>query len=373
MERADGWVFLISNGFQASYEADFCNALNSNGVKIKLFSSDGTLYSSLQPGVSYENIRGSQLPGRSSFMKLTTMIKYFVLLFFSIIKERPRVVHLFGLFALRNPFLGFIELLGYRILVSSLYMTVHNVLPHNNHTKINRALYRLIYKLPKYFVVHTERVRLELVRDFGVSRDKVILMHHGVADAECGHSEHAVSDQENIKVLIFGYVSVYKGHDIALDALMEIEYPKFDLTIAGFCKDHEYESLIRLKISEIKNGHSVKWINKYVSEEEASEAFLSAEVVLLPYRHIDQSGVLFSAYRYGRPVVVTDVGSFSEYVPSSVGIVADGMDAVAIRSALLKYASVRSDFKRHEIIEFSQTYAWNKVVKDLVGYYRKSL
>ena len=39
-----------------------------------------------------------------------------------------------------------------------------------------------------------------------------------------------------------------------------------------------------------------------------------AAVVVLPYRHIESSGVLATALGYGRPVVVTDVGSLGDTV-----------------------------------------------------------
>ncbi len=35
---------------------------------------------------------------------------------------------------------------------------------------------------------------------------------------------------------------------------------------------------------------------------------------MLPYRHIESSGVLATALGYGRPVVVTDVGSLGDTV-----------------------------------------------------------
>ena len=39
-----------------------------------------------------------------------------------------------------------------------------------------------------------------------------------------------------------------------------------------------------------------------------------AAAVVLPYRQLDSSGVLATAIGYGRPVVVTDVGSLGEIV-----------------------------------------------------------
>ena len=40
--------------------------------------------------------------------------------------------------------------------------------------------------------------------------------------------------------------------------------------------------------------------------------FARADLVVLPYREIDQSGVLFTALAFGKPLLVSDVGGFPE-------------------------------------------------------------
>jgi glycosyltransferase involved in cell wall biosynthesis len=42
--------------------------------------------------------------------------------------------------------------------------------------------------------------------------------------------------------------------------------------------------------------------------------FKAADVLVLPYKHIFQSGVLFLAYNFGLPVLAADVGSLHEDV-----------------------------------------------------------
>ena len=58
-------------------------------------------------------------------------------------------------------------------------------------------------------------------------------------------------------------------------------------------------------------NHKVQWENAYVDEAEVGPHFESVDAVVLPYRHIDQSGVLFTAFRFGCPIIGTDVGSFA--------------------------------------------------------------
>ena len=52
----------------------------------------------------------------------------------------------------------------------------------------------------------------------------------------------------------------------------------------------------------------------YLSTEDAIAYVCAADLVVLPYREIYQSGVLFWAYSFGRGVLATRTGSFPEAV-----------------------------------------------------------
>ncbi len=74
-----------------------------------------------------------------------------------------------------------------------------------------------------------------------------------------------------------------------------------------------------------------------------------ADVMVLPYKDIFQSGVLFLAYSFGLPVVATDVGSFrEEIVEGQTGFVCNPCDSSDLAMALQTY--FKSDlFKNLEL------------------------
>ena len=53
---------------------------------------------------------------------------------------------------------------------------------------------------------------------------------------------------------------------------------------------------------------------EYIPDEDTELYFKAADVLILPYRSIFQSGVLFLAYSFGLPVIASDVGTFREDV-----------------------------------------------------------
>ena len=54
----------------------------------------------------------------------------------------------------------------------------------------------------------------------------------------------------------------------------------------------------------------VRWIPRFVDDAEIAAFFRRADLVVLPYREIDQSGVLFTALAFGTPLVLSAVGGF---------------------------------------------------------------
>ena len=59
-----------------------------------------------------------------------------------------------------------------------------------------------------------------------------------------------------------------------------------------------------------------------------------ADVVALPYRNIEQSGVLYTALAFGRPLVLSDVGGFPEIAAEGAARLAPAGDAEALAGEL---------------------------------------
>jgi glycosyltransferase involved in cell wall biosynthesis len=84
-------------------------------------------------------------------------------------------------------------------------------------------------------------------------------------------------------------------------------------------------------------GEGVRWVPRFVSDGELAALLERADVVVLPYartQRFDQSGVLATALAFGKAVVVSDIGGFSEIAAAGAArLVAPG-DSGALRAAL---------------------------------------
>ena len=95
---------------------------------------------------------------------------------------------------------------------------------------------------------------------------------------------------------------------------------------------------------------------EFIPDDETEVYFKAADVLVLPYRHIYQSGVLFLGYSFGLPVLAADVGSLKdEIVEGKTGFVFRPEDPVDLARTIERYfasdlyAELNSRGRRYEI------------------------
>jgi glycosyltransferase involved in cell wall biosynthesis len=114
---------------------------------------------------------------------------------------------------------------------------------------------------------------------------------------------------------------------------------------------------------------------EFIPDEETELYFKAADVLVLPYTHVFQSGVLFLAYSFGLPVIAADVGSLKEeIIAGKTGFVFPANDSAALAKVIETYFS--SDLhkklpdRRQEIRAYAnQRYSWAKVAATTTNIY----
>jgi glycosyltransferase involved in cell wall biosynthesis len=79
---------------------------------------------------------------------------------------------------------------------------------------------------------------------------------------------------------------------------------------------------------------SVRWVPRFVTDDEIAAYFRRADLVVLPYREIDQSGVLFTALAFGAPLLLSAVGGFPELAAHGAAALVPPGDAAVLAAEL---------------------------------------
>lgn len=136
--------------------------------------------------------------------------------------------------------------------------------------------------------------------------------------------------------LFFGYVRDYKGLDTLLEAWPRVRSRRpVTLVVAG----EFYERPERYRELAVRAGlGAVRFIDRYIPDDEVEALFRAADVTVLPYRSATQSGVTHVAYALGSPVITTRVGGLAETVrEGKTGITVAPEDPGALAEAVVRF------------------------------------
>jgi len=195
-----------------------------------------------------------------------------------------------------------------------------------------------------------------------------------ITDSE-GPSQFPRSGGEK-RILYFGVLKPYKGVDILLEAFARLParlIKETVLQIVGFPKIpvEPLQNLAR----RLGIENRVFWDLRFVDEKEVAGYFSQADIVVLPYRRIDQSGVLMTALAFGKPIVASRVGGFAEVLKDGVhGFLVDPGDVEALAQALARLLA--DDELRARMGKAVQELAggelsWESIAKKTIGVYEK--
>ena len=78
--------------------------------------------------------------------------------------------------------------------------------------------------------------------------------------------------------------------------------------------------------------------SEFIPDEDIEVYFKAADVLILPYTYIFQSGVLFLGYSFGLPVIAADVGSLrEEIIEGQTGFLFDAENADDLADVIQSY------------------------------------
>jgi glycosyltransferase involved in cell wall biosynthesis len=251
-----------------------------------------------------------------------------------------------------------------------LVLTAHDILPREARPG-QRAAQRRLYDRFDAIVVHSEYGRSRLTGELGIDPRRVHVIPHGafahLADRSPEREDALPSATGKPVVLCFGLMRPYKGIDLLLDAWRGIEGA--ELWIVG---------MPRMDISALIAGApaGVRFVPRFITDDELPAYFRRAALVVLPYREIDQSGVLFTALAFGKPLLLSDVGGFPEVAGTGAARTFPAGDASALHDALSELLADPAALAAMASVARETAagpYAWSSIAARTIAMYEQLL
>ena len=251
--------------------------------------------------------------------------------------------------------------------------TMHWRLPEGD-SRIGRSLTGLLAEMDAV-VVHSEHGARRLEAEFGVPAERLRVIPHGAFTYLTEQADDLplpaeLRAVEGPVILAFGLIRPYKGTDVLLEAMKQVEGA--ELWVAG---------LPRMPMDGLRElarqvPGTVRFVDRFIPDNQIPAFMRRAELVVLPYRNIEQSGVLYTALAFGRPLVLSSVGGFPDIAERGAARLVPSEDPVALGKALaelLTDPAARAKLGAGAAREAATTYSWDRIGQQTMGLYRELL
>lgn len=258
--------------------------------------------------------------------------------------------------------------------------TFHDVEPFEDYAG-GLELLKTFYNLCDFATVGGKNEFNKLVENYGFNKNKLKIAPHGVYKIFDFHKFDRTSSRQHLgipedaKVLLnFGIYRPYKGFDDTIKAMPAIleKNPKAYLYISSGLRLFKNIDHLKKLVSDLHLEKHVKLNFEFVSSNEIEPIFKAADLVVLPYKQVSQSGILNISYYFKKPMIVSNLFVEAPEIVAQMGVVVKpGQEAEIAKAANLLLKD--KDFYQKCVDNLSQNLRaddWQKnaqILKDLIN------
>lgn len=185
-----------------------------------------------------------------------------------------------------------------------LIWTKHNLRPHDFvHADLAEDIAATVAAHAETIIVHSPAALHAVSEHYRIDRKRFSLQVHGHYRQHYPTIARSTArgrlglDADRRCLLLFGRITAYKGGDLLIEALNQLDDPTLHLLVVG------KQPFERLNLPD-KLRDRVTVIDRFVEDAEVADVFAAADGVALPYREILTSGTLYLAMGTERPVIL---------------------------------------------------------------------
>ena len=355
-------VVLFSGGF-TEYVTELANALSKTQEVILMLPENHLTNDHLSNIASSVQCDFFYLPRQINPRCLLVMKE----IYGKIDKHKPDVIHIQS-----HGHLWFFSIFT-KLKKYPIINTVHDPKPHLGEERfIHNFIIQNGINNTHRFIVHGEYLKSQMSDFYNIPSNCISVIPHGNFSVYKNKTNSEfIEDKKSI--LFFGRLWKYKGLQYLIKAEPLISKKVKDYKIVLAFHGEEFSKYSKL----IQNSEKFEIHNRYIPMEEVSDFFNRASIVVLPYVEASQSGIVAISFAFGKPVIVTNVGSLPEVViDGETGIIVPPKDEVALADAIIKLLyddSLRKNMGEKAYKYSSTELSWNKIAKSTVEAYKECI
>ena len=291
--------------------------LTKNDVLISLYTNNETDNPDID-GVRFFTFYKNIFKSKSKFI---SGMKWAIGSIFSVFHARFSGISIFHFHIFYTNILVLFSLLLVKLMFGKVVLTIHDVSSFANSSD-SSIIGNMIYKLTNLILTHNEFSKSEIIKDNPNLSSRIYIVPHGNYTPFINLKNNKEKSRKRLKIpnnkkvlLFFGMIKKVKGLDVLLHALKDVinENPDVLLLIAGRAWGNDFTNYQRIIDENILSDYCLLHTN-FIPHADVEHYYCAADLVVLPYKKIYQSGVLMMALSYGKPALVSDLPPLKEVV-----------------------------------------------------------
>jgi len=365
------------------YNIGLSEAIASNGVHVRLYTNYQTVIEkklNLKTDIKkyYKDIYNNN----SNY--LIRGIRFIIASLKTVVDAKINNVCLAHFHIFNFSLLELFNLILFKIIRFKVVATIHDIdklsTTNSKHSKVRFFIFE---KIIEEVLVHTEHTKKELNKYFiNTQIEDIKIVPHGDMDfiynvdilKEEARAQIKINlEEDEYLILFFGQVKKVKGIDILLKSFAKvIKHQKVKLLIAGKLWKNdsmEYHTIVK------DNNLNDKVIFRlaFIPAKDVPLYFKSADIVVLPYKKVYNSGVLLRAMDYGSTLIVSDLAPLVNIIKhGETGLVFESENVNSLSQSiedLLNNKILREDLKYNAKRYLDENYSWDYIGKKTLDAY----
>jgi glycosyltransferase involved in cell wall biosynthesis len=251
-------------------------------------------------------------------------------------------------------------------------LTAHYILPPEP-TRRQVGTARRLFTSMDAVIAHSEHGAARLRDEVGLDPGRVRVIPHGAFDYLTRLPEEKplppeLEDAEGPVILFFGLLRPYKGLDTLLEAFRQVD--DAELWIVG----NPRMDVEPLRATAASVTGRVRFVTRFIDDAEIPAIFRRADIIVLPYRDAEHSGVLYTGLAFGKPLVLSAVGGFPEVAATGAARLVPPEDPAALAAALGELTADPAARERLATAAREATagpYSWDAVATQTLSLYEE--